>query len=68
MVQMKLYVRIALCYIYIYIGDTRDFVLIYMGSYVNIRGRVIECPSISIMEDTAVTHTLGRDGAAYYQG
>ena len=37
-----------------------------MGIYVIIEGRVIECPSISNMEDTAVTHILGREGATYY--
>ena len=36
------------------------------GIYVIIKGRVIKCPSISNMEDMAVTRTPGREGATYY--
>ena len=43
-------------------------ILIHVGSYVIIKGRVIECPSISKMEDMMLTRTLGRDEAAYYCG
>ena len=42
--------------------------LIYVGVYVIIKGRVIGCPSISNMEDTVGTHTLGIEGATYYRG
>ena len=41
-------------------------VLIYVGISVIIKDGVIECPSISNMEDTEVTRTLGREGATYY--
>ena len=41
-------------------------VLIYGEIYVIIKGRVLECPSISNMEDTTVTRILGREGATYY--
>ena len=43
-------------------------VLIYVGIYVITKGRVNECLPILNMEDTAVTRTLGRDGATYYWG
>ena len=34
--------------------------------HVIIKGRALECPLISNIEDTAVTHPLGREGAIYY--
>ena len=40
--------------------------LICVGVYVIIKERVIECPSISNMEDTLVTRTLRREGSVYY--
>ena len=42
-------------------------VLIYVGIHVIIKGRVIGCPSISNIEDMAMTRTLGREGATYYR-
>ena len=41
-------------------------VLIYVGIYVIIKGRVMEFPSISNMEDTAMPRKLGREGATHY--
>ena len=43
-------------------------VLVHAGNYVMIEERVTVCSSISIVEDTVVTRTLGQEGATHSLG